>query len=117
MIGVSDEMKGQRPAGYVVLTSDQAAPAVGGEDESALLDELRLIVRKTVGPVADFKDVVIVEALPKTRSGKILRKTMRQMADGDEVTVPSTIEDAAALESLRARIGASVRHGSVGAES
>ncbi|MBB4735466.1 AMP-binding protein [Micrococcus cohnii] len=117
VIGVSDEMKGQRPAGYVVLTSDQAAPAVGGEDESALLDELRLIVRKTVGPVADFKDVVIVEALPKTRSGKILRKTMRQMADGDEVTVPSTIEDAAALESLRARIGASVRHGSVGAES
>ena len=54
-----------------------------------------------MGPVADFRDVAIVDALPKTRSGKILRKTMRQMADGEEYTVPSTIEDASVLDDLR----------------
>ncbi|TFI18952.1 propionyl-CoA synthetase, partial [Micrococcus endophyticus] len=68
--------------------------------EGALLDELRQAVRRDVGPVADFRDVVVVDALPKTRSGKILRKTMRQMADGEEYSVPSTIEDSAVLEAL-----------------
>ena len=58
-------------------------------------------MRREIGPVADFKSAVVVEALPKTRSGKILRKTMRQMADGENYTVPSTIEDATVIEYLR----------------
>ncbi|MDO5635449.1 MAG: AMP-binding protein [Micrococcus sp.] len=100
VIGVADELKGQRPSGYVVLKSGVNVPEPGSEAETALLDELRLEVRRTVGPVADFKDVAVVDALPKTRSGKILRKTMRQMADGVEYQVPSTIEDPSVLESL-----------------
>lgn len=100
VIGVADPLKGQRPSGYVVLKSGVEAPEPGSEAEAALLDELRQAVRREVGPVADFRDVVVVEALPKTRSGKILRKTMRQMADGEEYAVPSTIEDPAVLEAL-----------------
>ena len=100
VIGVADPLKGQRPSGYVVLKSGVETPEPGSEAEAALLDELRQAVRREVGPVADFRDVVVVDALPKTRSGKILRKTMRQMADGEEYAVPSTIEDPAVLEAL-----------------
>ena len=60
------------------------------------------MVREKVGPVAAFKDVYILERLPKTRSGKILRKTMRQIADGDTVKVPATIEDPSVLDAVRA---------------
>ncbi|MDR8020269.1 AMP-binding protein [Nesterenkonia aerolata] len=94
VIGLADELKGQRPSGYVVLKSGQEI----GEDD--LRAELTSLVRSTIGPVADFKDVAVVSALPKTRSGKILRKTMRQIADGDEYKVPSTIEDAGVLDEL-----------------
>lgn len=94
VIGVADELKGQRPSGYVVL---KAGADIAEEDLRA---ELVALVRSRIGAVADFKDVRVVPALPKTRSGKILRKTMRQMADGDSYTVPSTIEDASVLESL-----------------
>ena len=100
VIGIADPLKGQRPSGYVVLKSGVETPEAGSEAEAALLDELRQAVRREVGPVADFRDVVVVDALPKTRSGKILRKTMRQMADGEEYAVPSTIEDPAVLEAL-----------------
>jgi propionyl-CoA synthetase len=58
------------------------------------------LVRAQIGPVADFREVRVVEALPKTRSGKILRKTMRQIADGKEYSVPSTIEDASVIDAL-----------------
>ena len=98
VIGLADPVKGQRAAGYVVLKSGVAVDGEAGLQ--ALLDELRAAVRSTVGAVADFKQVAVVEALPKTRSGKILRKTMRQMADGEEHTVPSTIEDRSVLEAL-----------------
>ena len=101
VIGLVDPIKGQRPSGYVVLTSGVAVPEPGSEAEAELLDALRQAVRREVGPVADFRDVVVVEALPKTRSGKILRKTLRQMADGEDYTVPSTIEDASVLEQLQ----------------
>jgi len=94
VIGVADQLKGQRPSGYVVLKQ-------GAEiDEATLRQEVVALVRKQIGPVADFKEVQVVQALPKTRSGKILRKTMRQMADGVEYSVPSTIEDASVLEDL-----------------
>ena len=105
VIGVADQLKGQRPSGYVVLKSGVETPEAGSEAEAALMDELRQAVRREVGPVADFRDVVVVDALPKTRSGKILRKTMRQMADGEEYAVPSTIEDPAVLEALAAQGG------------
>ena len=95
VIGVNDPLKGQRPSGYVVLKT-------GAEiTQERLAEELVTMVRSQIGPVADFKDVAVVEALPKTRSGKILRKTMRQMADGEQYTVPSTIEDHSVLEALQ----------------
>ena len=94
VIGVRDSLKGQRPCGYVVLKA--GSTATEEEVQSALAD----LVRTQIGPVADFRDVRVVEALPKTRSGKILRKTMRQIADGDDFVVPSTIEDRSVLDDL-----------------
>ncbi|MCC3290665.1 AMP-binding protein [Arthrobacter sp. zg-Y1110] len=96
VIGIADPVKGQRPSGYVVLKA-------GAEiDADVLRAELVERVRSQIGPVADFKDVYVVDALPKTRSGKVLRKTMRQIADGVPHTVPSTIEDPGVLEALTA---------------
>lgn len=94
VIGVADQLKGQRPAGYVVLKA--------GADitEEQLAAELIASVRNDIGAVADFKDVKIVDGLPKTRSGKILRKTMRQIADGEQYAVPSTIEDMSVLDDI-----------------
>lgn len=95
VIGVHDALKGQLPRGLVVLKS--------GVDitEDRLREELVAAVRREIGPVAAFRDVSIVEALPKTRSGKILRKTMRNIADGRPDAIPSTIEDAMVIETLR----------------
>ncbi len=87
VIGVADPLKGQRASGYVVLK------AGADRDEAELVRELVALVRRDIGPVADFKHATVVQALPKTRSGKILRKTMRQIADGDDYILPSTIED------------------------
>ncbi|MET0871874.1 MAG: AMP-binding protein [Paeniglutamicibacter terrestris] len=94
VIGVADELKGQRPSGYVVLKSGVQI------SEEVLAKELVSMVRAHIGPVADFREVRIVAALPKTRSGKILRKTMRQIADGKPYTVPSTIEDPNVIDEL-----------------
>ncbi|HEY7042627.1 MAG TPA: propionyl-CoA synthetase [Nocardioidaceae bacterium] len=95
VIGAADELKGQLPRGFVVLKAGHEV------DESRLAAELITAVREEIGPVAAFKDVRVVPALPKTRSGKILRKTMRQIADGGEPAVPSTIEDASVLDTIR----------------
>jgi propionyl-CoA synthetase len=95
VIGVSDPMKGQIPRGFVVLKAGVEV------DEDALRAELVQLVREQVGAVASLKDVAVVAALPKTRSGKILRKTMRGIADGADEPVPSTIEDPAVLDALR----------------
>ncbi|WP_096905936.1 propionyl-CoA synthetase [Dietzia sp. WMMA184] len=95
VIGVRDELKGQRPVGYVVLKSGQV------RDPEELRAELVAMVRDEIGAVATFRDCTVVQGLPKTRSGKILRKTMRQIADGQQdVVVPSTIEDPAVLDAL-----------------
>lgn len=94
VIGIADSLKGQRPSGYVVLKSGVEVP------EAVLARELIAMVRRDIGPVADFKHVTVVDALPKTRSGKILRKTMRQIADGEDYVVPSTIDDAAVIADL-----------------
>ncbi|MBW8483328.1 AMP-binding protein [Actinomadura parmotrematis] len=95
VIGVADTLKGQVPRGYVVLKSG-AAP-----DPAELRAALVAMVREQVGPVASLREVAVVAALPKTRSGKILRGVMRGIADGAEVPVPSTIEDPAVLDALR----------------
>ncbi len=95
VIGVHDELKGQVPRGFVVLKAGASA------DPAQLQSELVAAVRDQVGPVAAFKEVAIVPALPKTRSGKILRKTMRQIADGQDAPTPSTIEDASVLDKIR----------------
>ena len=93
VIGVADEIKGQVPRGFVVLKA--------GATAERLADELIEAVRENIGAVACFKVVDVVPALPKTRSGKILRKTMRGIADGRDEAVPSTIEDPAVLDALR----------------
>jgi len=95
VIGVDDELKGQVPRGFVVLKAGNDI------DEDVLRRELVQLVRDRIGPVAAFRHVDIVRALPKTRSGKILRKTMRGIAAGKDETVPSTIEDVATLDALR----------------
>ncbi len=95
VIGAADALKGQLPRGFVVLKAGHEV------DEAALAAELIASVRDQIGPVAAFKDVSVVAALPKTRSGKILRKTMRQIADGDDPAMPSTIEDPGVLDAMR----------------
>jgi len=95
VIGVSDQLKGQIPRGFVVLKAGADA------DPAALSAELIQLIRDQIGPVAALRRVDVVAALPKTRSGKILRKTMRGIADGHDEPVPSTIEDPAVLGALR----------------
>jgi propionyl-CoA synthetase len=95
VIGVADPMKGQVPRGLVVLKSGVE------QDPDEIARELVAKVRDEIGAVAAFKDVAVVGGLPKTRSGKILRKTMREIADGKVAKVPSTIEDAEVLDRLR----------------
>jgi propionyl-CoA synthetase len=95
VIGVNDELKGQTPRGFVVLKAGISA------DPTTLSAELVQLIRDQIGPVAAFRRVDVVAALPKTRSGKILRKTMRGIADGQDEPIPSTIEDPAVLDALR----------------
>ena len=95
VIGVADAIKGQIPKAFVVLKSGAQV------DAEELRKEIVALVRKEVGPVAALNEVVVVPGLPKTRSGKVLRKTMRGIADGKQVDIPSTIEDASILDLLR----------------
>ncbi|MDQ4008055.1 MAG: propionyl-CoA synthetase [Actinomycetota bacterium] len=95
VIGVADPMKGQLPRGFVVLKSGVDV------DPDEMAAEIIASVREEVGPVAAFKDVTVVPGLPKTRSGKVLRKTMREIADGKDAAMPSTIEDPAVIDALR----------------
>ena len=99
VIGVPDELRGQVPIGLVVLKAGQ------GRDPDELQAELVALVRDQVGPVAVFRRSHIVARLPKTRSGKILRSTMRAIAEGGEVRVPSTIDDPAIIDELAAVLG------------
>ncbi|WP_346350502.1 propionyl-CoA synthetase [Oceanimonas sp. AH20CE76] len=94
VIGVHDELKGQLPLGLVVLKDGYTSD--NGNIEQALLQ----LVRDQVGAVACFKQAIIVDRLPKTRSGKILRRVIRQIADGEQYVVPSTIDDPGSLEEL-----------------
>ena len=93
VIGVPDDIKGQAPRGLVVLKA--------GATAEGLVDDLIALVRDEIGAVASLRLVDIVPALPKTRSGKILRKTLRGIAAGRDEPIPSTIEDASVLDALR----------------
>ncbi len=87
VIGAKDSLKGQIPMGFVVLNAgvDRA--------EGNIVRELVALVREKIGPVAAFKEAMVVKRLPKTRSGKILRGIMRKIADGEEYRMPATIDD------------------------
>ena len=98
VIGVPDELKGELPLGMVVLKNDVAV------DPQQLASELAALVRKEIGALACFQQSLIVQRLPKTRSGKILRRILRQIASGEVFTVPSTIDDPACLDELRAQL-------------
>jgi propionyl-CoA synthetase len=99
VIGAKDELKGQTPMGFVVLKAGVVRP------EAEVTAELVALVRDRIGPVAAFKDARVVVRLPKTRSGKILRASIRKIADGEDAAVPPTIEDPAALDELRVVLG------------
>jgi propionyl-CoA synthetase len=92
VIGVADDIKGHVPRGLVVLKA--------GASPEGLAEDLVASVRDEIGAVACFRQVDVVPALPKTRSGKVLRKTMRGIAHGREEPVPSTIEDPNVLDAL-----------------
>ncbi|MGE0629303.1 MAG: propionyl-CoA synthetase [Hyphomicrobiaceae bacterium] len=100
VIGVADQLKGQAPAGFVVLSAGVNRP------DTDIASEISELVRKEIGPIAVPKSVMVVKRLPKTRSGKILRGTMRQIADGETWKMPATIEDPAALDEIAAALGA-----------
>jgi propionyl-CoA synthetase len=100
VIGVADELKGEVPLGLVVLKL-----GVGRAQEDIIAELIRL-VREKVGPVASFKVATVVNRLPKTRSGKIVRGTIKKMADGAEYRIPPTIEDATVIDEIRENLSA-----------
>jgi propionyl-CoA synthetase len=95
VFGVNDALKGEVPRGFVVLKAGVEA------DPEVLAGDLAQMIRGKIGPIAALSRLDIVAALPKTRSGKILRKTMRGLANGSDEPVPSTIDDPATLDALR----------------
>ena len=102
VIGAHDTLKGQLPVGLVVLKSGVT------RDEAEIRKELVQMIRDEIGPIACFKEATVVPRLPKTRSGKILRSTMRKIADGEIYAMPSTIDDPSILgevEKALKRIG------------
>lgn len=107
VIGAADQLKGEMPVGLVVLK------AGANRLEEQVVAELVALVRQKIGPVAAFKKVVVVDRLPKTRSGKILRGTMKKIADGESYKMPATIDDPAILDEITEaliRIGYPQKH-------
>ncbi len=95
VVGIEDSLKGHIPIGFVILKD-----GVNIETEQ-LQNELAGVVRKTIGAIACFKTSMVVQRLPKTRSGKILRKSIRQISDEGDTIVPSTIDDPASLDEIK----------------
>ncbi|MCF1185001.1 propionyl-CoA synthetase [Marichromatium gracile] len=100
VIGAADELKGELPLGLVVLKSGVE------RDLDTIKKELVKLVREQIGPVAAFKTVAVVERLPKTRSGKILRGTMKAIADGNAYKQPATIDDPSILDEITSSLSA-----------
>jgi propionyl-CoA synthetase len=94
VVGVKDALKGEVPAGFVVLKAGVNRSPAEVEQECCAL------VREKIGPVASFKLAITVARLPKTRSGKILRGTIKKIADGDPWTMPATIDDPVILDEI-----------------
>ena len=94
VVGIRDTIKGEQPCGFVVLKSGIT------QSPDAVERELVALVREKIGPVAAFRLALTVGRLPKTRSGKILRATMKKIADGEDYAMPATIEDAAVLDEI-----------------
>ncbi|MGB3147519.1 MAG: propionyl-CoA synthetase, partial [Paracoccaceae bacterium] len=98
VIGVADSLKGQLPVGFLCLNKGS------GRSHDEVIAETVRLVRDKIGPVAAFKLAVVVDRLPKTRSGKILRGTMAKIADGQPFKAPATIDDPAVLEEIAAAL-------------
>ncbi|MBZ0139841.1 MAG: AMP-binding protein, partial [Pseudorhodoplanes sp.] len=105
VMGIKDELKGEVPCGFIVLKAGV------NRETSEIEKEIVQLVREKIGPVAAFKLAITVKRLPKTRSGKILRGTMKKIADGDEWKMPATIDDPAILD----EIGEALKEKGVGA--
>ncbi|NQT91618.1 MAG: propionyl-CoA synthetase [Lentisphaerae bacterium] len=99
VVGANDDLKGQLPVGFLVLKN-----GVDREDDEIVAEAVKM-VRERIGPIAAFKTAAVVQRLPKTRSGKILRGTMRKIANGEEYTMPATIDDPAILAEIAAALG------------
>ena len=95
VIGIADKLKGQLPIGLIALKAGVQ------KDNETISKECIQMVRDKVGPVAAFKTAIVVKRLPKTRSGKILRGTVRKIADKEEYKMPATIEDPAILKEIK----------------
>jgi propionyl-CoA synthetase len=100
VIGIGDDLKGQVPIGLVVLKAGVA------REQAQIERECVQLVRDSIGAVASFKTTLVVPRLPKTRSGKILRGTMRKIADGEEWKMPATVDDPAILDEIKAALRA-----------
>ncbi|MFL5054212.1 MAG: AMP-binding enzyme, partial [Microvirga sp.] len=107
VVGVADDIKGEVPVGFVVTKAGVT------KRDAELMKELVDRIRQQIGPVAAFKTALVVKRLPKTRSGKILRGTMKKIADGDPWSMPATIDDPAILD----EIAAALKGKGVGAEA
>jgi propionyl-CoA synthetase len=94
VLGIKDEIKGEQPCGFIVLKAHVA------RDAATIEEEIIALVRERIGPVASFRIAIAVNRLPKTRSGKILRGTIKKIADGEPWTMPATIEDPAVLDEI-----------------
>jgi propionyl-CoA synthetase len=99
VIGAADKLKGQLPVGFLVLKAGV------DRDSDEIITEAVSLVREQIGPVAAFKNAIVVDRLPKTRSGKILRGTMRKIADSEEYKMPATIEDPSVLGEIQSALG------------
>ena len=95
VIGSHDDLKGQIPVGFIVLKANS------DKDDETISKELVSLVRDKIGPIVCYKDSHLVKRLPKTRSGKILRKTIKAIVDGNSYTVPATIDDPTSLDEIK----------------
>src|SRR4029450_4246748 len=95
VIGIADALKGEVPCGFIVLKAGV------NREPSVIEQEIVALVREKIGPVAAFKLAITVPRLPKTRSGKILRGTMKKIADKEQWTMPATIEDPKVLDEIK----------------
>jgi len=96
---MQDALKGEVPCGFVVLKNSNRL------DDAAIEAEVVALVRERIGPVAAFRKVVVVDRLPKTRSGKILRGTIKKIVDRTDWDMPATIEDPQAIDELQRALG------------